>query len=310
MNIMENKRVTAIAALMAIAFVGICYKGYERYSELKDTQAKIAQVNSKIESYTSSEIPPTAKNSEMVVQAANEVEQLASALSKDISKYVNFCMKGESGAETNSRAYKPAVTPVAFQNRLKELSAAIAEQAAGKCQLNNGAGDFGMTSLKNQAPKEVDAPYLNFLLSAINRAEQHIIAAGAPSIDRVYCAPLPEEEIGARRKPEFFPLSFEIAFTAARSEVIDPAKADTLSVLPQVFNKLVQDGDFFFIITGMAVSTPGNLPIFNNGSSAPEAEGSESNQESRSATLVTGSADERVNVHITLQVLYFTTDKL
>lgn len=316
MNIMENKRVTALAALLAVGFIGLCYKGYESYSQLKDAQAKIAQAKSKIEDYEAEKLPPTEKNSQLLKKAATEVEQLAASLNEAISKYAVYCTQGAPAAEGNTSAYKPGVNPVAFQNRLKELSAAISAEAAGKdCRLNNGAADFGMTSLKLQAPKEVDAPYLNFLLSAVNRAERHLIAAGAPSIERVYCAPLPEEPINARTKPDYFPLSFEIAFTARRSEVIDPAKPDSFSVLPQVLNKLVNDENFFFTITGIAIATPGNLPVANGGSAdaaaeAAAAEEGEAAPAAGNATLITGKADEYVNVHVNLQVLYFTKDSL
>lgn len=311
MNIMENKRVTAIAALLAVGFLAICYKGYEKYSVAKEAQEQISQANSKIEGFASDAIPPTAKNSKLIEQASAEVEKLAADLSKDLSKYVTFCVQGDpKAAESRPRGYEINVKPVAFQNRLKELSAEISRQAKDKCALNNGSADFGMSSLKNQAPREVDAPYLNFLLSAVERVEQHIISSGARSIERVYCAPLPDEEINARKKPDFFPMSFEVAFTARRSENIKDGVADTYSTLPQVMNKIVNDDRFFLIITGMAVSTPGNLPPVSNTAAAESGAEAAEGDSGSNASLLIGKSTDEVNVHLTLQVLYFTTDKL
>lgn len=317
MNIMENKRVTAIAALMGIAFIGICFKGYESYAELKASQEDIARKIDLLSSYTSSDIPPTTKNKQEVEKAAVEVKGLAGELSKDIEKYITFCKNGQPNAEsTKPHGYMINASPVTFQNRLRDLSADIAAMAQReKCDLNNSSADFGMTSLKTQAPKEVDAPYLNFLLSAVDRVERHIISAGAPSIERIYCAPLPEEEISARKKPDFFPLSFEVAFTARRSEIIKAGDAGTYSVLPKVINSIIHDGDFFFIITGMAVGTQGSLPLVSQADAAaageavaPEAE--EAAPEETNASLIIGKDSERVNVHLNIQVLYFNADKL
>ena len=307
MNIMENKRVTAIAVLMAAGFGALCYKGYENYSALKATQSEIAAKIDKVEGYRSEELPPTAKNSQLVVQAANEVEKLAAELTKDVEKYAIFCVKNKEGKDAQNN-----VTPVSFQNRLRALSSQIVQDAGGHCVLHNSSGDFGMTSLKNQAPTELAAPYYNFLLTAVNGALHHIIAAGAPTIERVYCAPLPEEEMTARKQAAYFPLSFEVAFTAKRSEVIKADDPSTYSVLPQVLNKLAQDPNVFYIVTGMAVSAIQNAPVVSGSSAAvsPAEASAETPQTTRKASLLLGSPDEQVNVHLNIQALYFTTDKL
>lgn len=115
-------------------------------------------------------------------------------------------------------------------------------------------------------------------------------------------------------------MELEIGFSARRSAAdIDPAVEDTLSVLPKVLNKLVNDKNFFYVITGVSVKTLGNLPMLsayraaNNtvvedpmqqpsgggeGAAAPSAP-------EPVAHLLTGAADQEVDVSITLQVLYF-----
>lgn len=313
MNIMENKRVTAIAVAMAAVFGVLCYKGYESYNKLKDARAEIERKADKVESYATEDLPPTQKNSRMVVQAAGEVGRLATELSNDMRKYVNFCVKGQTG--TDPLRYQKDATPVSFQNRLRALSSQISQYAGGKTVLQNSSGDFGMSSLKNQAPTELAAPYYNFLLSAVDGALRHIISSGAPTIERVYCAPLPEAEIGARKKAPYFPLSFEVAFTARRSEIISAGAPDTFSVLPQVVNKLSQDPNIFYIITGLAVNTLHNPPV--PGNAAPVVVHTEGDQTpgssevaARRASLIVGSADEQVSVHLNIQVLFFTTENI
>lgn len=308
MNIMENKRVTAIAVVMAAGFGTLCYKGYENYSALKVAQREIAAKIDRVESYSQDKLPPTLENKKLIEKAAADVEKLAAELSKDIEKYAVFCEKGQGG--NDALRYMPGASPVAFQNRLRALSTQIGTEANGKCALQNGAGDFGMTSLKNQAPTELAAPYYNFLLTAVNGALQHIIDAGAPSIERVFCAPLPEEEMSARKKAPYFPLSFEVAFTAKRSEVINADNPDTFSVLPQVLNKLTQDPNMFYIVTGMAVSAQQNAPIASGSASAaaPAPEGGLEGEVAtpKKASLLLGAPGEQVNVHLNIQVLYFT----
>lgn len=309
---MENKRVAGIAAVMVCVFAWLCYKGYESYSDLGKSLKEISQKIDQVEGYSSDGgIPPTKKNREMVEQASKEIDQRVNVLGEAIKKYAVFCTVGQAGsADAKPSPYKPGVNPVTFQNRLKELSAAITREAADKCQLNNASADFGMTSLKNQAPREVDAPYLNFLASAIYRVEQHIISSGAPAIERIYCAALPEEKISARKQPDYFPLNFEVSFTARRSDLIKEGDASTYSVLPQVMNKIIHDGDFFFTITGMAVGTQSSLPMVSARAADGAASDDESGESVSNATLILGKDDEVVNVHFNIQVLYFTTDKL
>lgn len=336
MNIMENKRVTAIAAVMGVLFAGLCYKGYESYNTLQSVRAEIERKNSQVQGFASEKLQPTQKNNKLLIEASNEVEKCAVELARDVEKYAAFCIRGES---QGALAYRPNASPVDFQNRLRALSAKINEDLGDHCVLNNAVGDFGMTNLKNQAPTEIAAPYYNFLLSAVNGAVHHIIDAGAPSVERVYCAPLPEEELTARRpavyfsidpkvasgaglvfnkedarkdlKLAYFPLSFEIAFTAKRSEVIDPEKPDTFSVIPQVLNKLSQDQKIFYVVTGVAVSTLQNPPTVSGSTAqaAPADDAAASAEQARKASLILGGADDRVNVHLSIQAYYFTTAK-
>ena len=146
-----------------------------------------------------------------------------------------------------------------------------------------------------------------------------IVDAGAPDIKRFYCAPLPEEQVAARKLAPYFPLEMEVSFSARRSQTdIDPGKEDTLSVLPRVINSIVNDGKYFYIITGVSVKTPETLPMLTSykSTAAPTGDNLVPTDDAAApadtpvAQQITGKADSRVVVSLSLQVLYFTTDKL
>lgn len=306
MNIMENKRVTAIAALMALLFIGICYKGYEKYSILKQAEQDLAERASQLDSYEQdSRIPsPSPENGQAVSKAAKTVAECVATLSADLNKYAANC----------AHIREQKLTAIAFQNRLKELSAAIISEAGENCRINNEADKMGMTKALKQLPPEAEVPYRNFLAAAIYHLEQIIISSGSPRIERVYFEGLPEN-IPASSK--YFPLSFEISFAARRSDAIQPGEASSYSVLPQVINKVIHDGKFFYIITGMAVGAQSGLPMLKSTADAAEASAAESDDEEKKtsapqtkASLLIGTPDEEVTVHLNVQVLYFAADSL
>ncbi|MBQ8900942.1 MAG: hypothetical protein IJY72_08295, partial [Akkermansia sp.] len=104
---------------------------------------------------------------------------------------------------------------------------------------------------------------------------------------------------------------FEIAFDSARG------------VLPKVLNSIMNDKDFFLTITGISVRGNENLPGIDDysapaeiaaagedlGSEAPAAEDSAAGGFRTVAVRKTGAPDEKVRVHMTMQVLYFTPGK-
>ena len=309
MKIMENKRVTALAVLMLIAFGFLCYYGYGQYRILSEAESKIDEERSKLEGYGEEELPPTKDNSRYLSQAASTMSQLTGELRTNLESFAKAC-----------RAEGTDIRPDRFQKEVNDMTARIAAYAQEKkCALSPEAAALGLNEYKTASATERDAPYLNFLLHAADNVVRAVIDSGAPSITRFYCAPLPEKELSARKQSPYFPLEMEIAFTARRSAVdIDPAKEGTLSVLPRAINSIVSDKKYFLIITGIAVNSTETLPMMPvykaprevGDSLTPAAVDGESEEDSEPvAKLITGR-DGVVNVHVTLQVLYFTTDKL
>ena len=313
MNIMENKRVTAIALLMALAFGGVCHYAYGRYQALQEARAKIAEEHSKLSGYADEKLPPTLENSRLLEKASDDVGKFAKELRNDLSTYAKACVKLGEDAKI-----RPADFPGEVTGMAKEVKA-HAEQK--KTTLSEDAAALGLNEYERTSPTDRDVPYLNFILHTADTLVRHVVDAGSPAIKRLYCAPLPEDKVGARKKPNFFPLEMEISFVARRSaQDIDPAKEETLSVLPRVINSLIADKNCFFIITGISVKTAGNLPMLapykaptaaaEDPMSGGENDGEAAVAAEPVAKMITGSPNSEVDVSLTLQVLYFGIDKL
>ena len=312
---MENKRVTAIALLMALAFGGVCHYAYGRYQALQEARAKIAEEHSKLSGYADEKLPPTLENSRLLEKASDDVGKFAKELRNDLSTYAKACVKLGEDAKI-----RPADFPGEVTGMAKEVKA-HAEQK--KTTLSEDAAALGLNEYERTSPTDRDVPYLNFILHTADTLVRHVVDAGSPAIKRLIC-PLPKDKVGARKKPDFFPLEMEISFVARRSaQDIDPAKDETLSVLPRVINSLIADKNYFFIITGVSVKTTGNPPKLDPykvpvAAAKDSTSGEENEEESEEAAvaagpvakMLTGSPDSEVDVILTLQVLYFETDKL
>lgn len=342
---MENKRVAAITLVMALAFGGICYYGYGRYNVLKETQAKISEIDRKLEDYASESIPPKAKNRDLITQAAKDAKSLRDNLYADLLQYASFCIAGQgaqassadgqsaSPIPTGANAYMPETNPNQFQANLKALISSLGKYANEKgCVLGvpgQNSADYNVARFGNysvyegSAAKQENTPYLNFLIYAADDVMRHIIDSGAPSIKKLYFRDLPEV---SPNRDKLVRLGFEVVFTAKRSDLINPEDPTSQSVLPQVINKITHDKLFFFIPTGIAVApSVKNLPeaelalLDAADAAAAEAVAGESEEENETtpaeplpmkvATPLVGKSSETVDVYLTLQVLYFLSDK-
>lgn len=313
MNILENKRVVLLSALFALGFAGLTYMGYDRSTQFSKTQAELKKIETKFQDYNEAELPPTAANRKAIVAACKEVDKISAEMQAEIEKYASYCY-GDG----------KVLSPVDFQNQVRSAIAEVQNKAnAQGCTLSAPAMDLGMASFKNAAATEAEVPYRSFQLKAVQRVAEAIINSGAPALDKVYCAPLPEEATNARKGKgaAYFPLSFQVAFNAKRGVDTDGQTDEKLSTLPRVMNTLLADKDFFLIVTGMAVESSISLPARDayQEPSAPVAKGDDLGGEEEAqpetpaeriiAVRKTGSPDETVRVHLNIQVLYFNPSK-
>lgn len=311
MNILENKRVVLISTLFALGFAGLAYVGYDRSTQFSKTQAELKKIETKFQDYNEADLPPTATNRKAIVAACKEVDKISADMQAEIGKYASYCY-GDG----------KVLSPVDFQNQVRATIAEVQNKAnAAGCTLSAPAMDLGMASFKNAAATESEVPYRSFQLKAVQRVAEAIIDSGAPALDKVYCAPLPEEATNARKGKgaAYFPLSFQVAFNAKRGVDTDGQTDDKLSTLPRVMNALMEDKDFFLIVTGMAVESAASLPARDayQEPAAPVAQGDDLGGEAQPAAPAeriiavrkTGNPDEIARVHLNIQVLYFNPSK-
>ncbi len=306
MNISENKRVVALSAVFALAFGGIMFYGFGQSQIDAENKAKIAEINDRFAGYDGQELAPTKQNLKDIKAAFSEVAAVNKDLQAELNQYAAFCWG--DGKKISAQD---------FQNELRDSINKVKNLASSQgARVASPAENLGLASFKNAAPVADDVPFRSFQLKAVTRVAEYIIESGAPSLEKVYCAPLPDaaaESLNAnsRKAAPYFPLRFEIAFDASRGS------------LPKVLNSIMQDKDFFLTITGIAVRGNDNLPGIDAyaapaeiakagedlGSEAPAAEDSAAGGFRTVAVRKTGAPDEKVRVHMTMQVLYFTPGK-
>ena len=306
MNISENKRVIALSAVFALAFGGVMFYGYGKSQEAAESRAKIAEINDRFAGYDGQELAPTKQNLRNIKDAYSQVSGVNKDLQAELNRYAAFCWG--DGKKISAQDFQNELRDSI--NKIKSLASSQGADVAGPAE------NLGLASFKNAAPVADDVPFRSFQLKAVTRVAEDILAAGAPSLEKIYCAPLPDEAAealnpGSRKAKPYFPLRFEVAFDASRG------------VLPKVLNSIMSDKDFFLTITGIAVRGNENLPGIDAYTAPAEiAEsgedlGGETTETAENAAdgfrtvavRKTGSPDEKVRVHMTMQVLYFTPGK-
>lgn len=303
MNISENKRVVALGAVFALAFGGVMYYGYSESQKHAANKEAIEAINVRFDGYANQELVPTKKNLKEIKDAYSKVSSVNKDLQAELNRYASFCWG--DGKKISAQD---------FQNELRESINKVKELAASQgAHVGGPAADLGLASFKNAAPVADDVPFRSFQLKAVTRVAETVLSSGAPALEKVYCAALPEEAAEAlnpnsRKAAPYFPLRFEVSFEASRG------------VLPKVINSIVTDKDFFLTITGLTVQGNDSLPamdtytppaeVAQEGSNLGEAASAESSGGYRTvAVRKTGAPDEKVRVYMTMQVLYFTPGK-
>ncbi len=301
MNISENKRVLALSVAFLAAFGGIAYLGYSRSCDYDKAQAELTEIQDAFDGYSSADFAPTTENLKALRDAFEKVSKVNRDLQADMEKYAVACY-GDG----------KVVKPGDFQNEVRQAIARVAALASNTgASVSNPAADLGMAQFKNALALEKDVIYRSFQLKAVERVASDILEAGAPVLDKVYCAPLPEDDA---RKEAAFPLDFEVAFSARRGQ------------LPAILNKIVSDHTYFLTITGISVVNQTALPAIDaytapNAQAAAPATGDDlsGGAEAQSAPAVpdnkpvatrkTGDPNETVRVHLVLQVRFFNPAK-
>ena len=306
MSISDNKRVVTLATVMGLAFAGILYVGFTKNAEYEETQARLNEISDQFQDYQNQDTTPTKQNLENLTAAYKEVSKVSDDMKAAFSKYASFCTG------------QPQISAQDFQKQLLADIASVRTLATDKkVGLARGAEDLGMGSYKTAASKKDEVPYLAFQHQAVKRVVEDIINSAPASLEKVYCEDLPDEASLDNKKPaEYFPLRFQVAFEAKRG------------TLPQVINKIMEDKEFFLMITGLAVQgrdvvppvaayTPPATAAEVQGDDLTGGDGAEADGDTPAAAppartiavQLTGKPDETARVHMTFQVLYFNPKK-
>ncbi len=298
MNISEHKKTVGISAIFALAFGATLYYGWGQMGQTTAQKAELQEFNDAYESYKSADFTPTTASVKMLGDARDQVKALNSGLRAEFAKYRAYCNN-----------LKLAVKPVEFQKEVRD-SIAEMERAAKANGVNFvGAARFlGVNQYRNDMVRTVDeVPYRSFLLKAVNEYTKILVDAKVTSVNKFYIAELPEEISEKRRRnvPDFYPLSFEVNFSAKRGD------------LPAVLNQIASDKRFFYTITGIAVQSDMVVPplldayqapveLIEVASEEPDESAAPASEQSRTiAKRKLGNAEESVRVHMTMNVLYF-----
>ncbi len=306
MNISENKRVLALSAVFVIAFGATVYYGYGRTQDFKAAQNRLTEISERFDGYSTDKFPPKKEVLNSLLGAYEKVNKVNKDMQADMEKYANVCY-GDG----------KVMSPVDFQNEVRAAISRVAALANNSgSKIGNPAADLGMAQFKNSVATAGDVPFRSFQLKAVERVVTDVLSAGAPQLEKVYCAPLPTELIEARKPAATLPLNFEVAFSVSRGQ------------LPQILNKIYGDKEYFLTITGIAIANNSTLPSLDDykpeaaaAAAAPAGDDltEESSEEEEAAapapaattlaTRKTGDPAETVRVHLNMQVRYFNPAK-
>lgn len=310
MNINENKRVLAVAAIFAAAFLVLMYLGFSWRSECAKENDWLLEQQSAFDEMRERTYPPGQKSLKTLKEADAKTERI-------VENEMKACLEGYRGR------FVPAdgklVSPQSFQAEVR-LAVLNFEELAKKHSVTvspNGAAKLGMAAYQNTYPSDAAAPILSFELKAVEKVVRNIVENGGRAINKIHCAEIPEEAIaapGRSLKQNWASLPFEINFTAGRSTLFN------------VLNALAGDKEFCYLITALRVDTPDSLPVlsaykppvqtvgedlgseFSDSDQKKAAKGAPVREIARQM-LGPGTSKDVVRVHLALEVLYLQPAK-
>lgn len=293
MNISENKTVLALSAVFAIAFGGLMYLGYDAMSGAGDANNRLREIGDAFEDFNAAEFVPTAANFKTINAATKDVEKLNGALMDKLNAYKKATLNTKTP------------TPVDFSNQVRAAISDLA-QAAQKSgtALGPQASTLGMGVYQSQSAIQAEVAYRAYFLGAVEHANNILVAAAVPSIDKIYCEELPAAaKADLKKAPDYFPMSFELSFTVKRG------------MLPQIINEFLSDQKYFYTITGFSAlseTVPSEISEYKAPSNGVSSAGDDGGEEAAAgnavrvlATRKLGDPNEKVQVHLNLQVLFF-----
>lgn len=309
MNIFENKRAVALTGVFALAFAGLLALGFANKSEADAAIAEATAKKTEGKTITASSLAPKAETRDILNKNAKALEENVSIFHNDLKDYTDTCKAITADAISKETLFHPEHLKAA-RTWLNKITTQTG------CSIPDGdAFTFGLDrnyNERNDAATTETTPFLLFQLNAARTLAGYVAEAGAASLDRMYCEPVPSSEDG-----DYTSLHIELTFTARRGEI--PLYEDHTSTTTKIINSILegkgsivsrqeekQKGQYFFIIKGINANSNNSYGPLETYSDPFQTAGTDNAAPTVVAKRVTGQDDETVQVNLVVEAVYFS----
>lgn len=307
MNIFENKRAVALTGVFTLAFAGLIAWGFANKAAAEATIKEATEKNTALTTITGSALPPKAETRALLNKGTKALNERVNMLKSDLKAYTDTCKDITADAISKETLFHP--------EHLKAARAWLSKKTSG-CEIPAGdAFTFGLDrnyNERNDAATTDTTPFLLYQLNAARTLAGYVAEAGAISLDRMYCEPVPSSEDGT-----YTPLHIELTFTAKRGDI--PSNAAHTSTTTQILNSILdgsgeivsrqeekKSAHYFYIIKGINVTSNNSYDPLESYSEPFQTAGSEAAEPVSIAERKVGMPDETVQVNLVVEAVYFS----
>lgn len=309
MNILENKRATALTGVFALAFVGLMAMGYMKSTEADAINKEASTNENALRSATGSALAPNAETKAVLNKATKSLQARAAIIKADLKPYTATCKAITADAISKETLFHPEHLGAA-RNWLNKKAGATG------CEIPGAEGfTFGLDrnyNERNDAATTETTPFLLYQLNAARTLAGYVADAGAVSLDRMYCEPVPGEEDG-----NYTSLHIELTFTAKRGNI--PSDGAHTSVVSQIENAILdgkgeivlrqeesKDARYLFKIKGINANSNNTYEPIDTYSEPFQTAGEANTEPASIAKRKVGQEDETVQVNLIVEAIYFS----
>jgi hypothetical protein len=304
--IQDNKTSLVITGVGAVLVAGLATVGFMKSSEESEARDAITAATDTISSASSSGLTPTKKTLDGAKKLLADYETNMAQIEGAFAPF-----KATSALEV--------IDAQSFQNRLKEDVAQWTKVCEGKeITIAPEAKMMGFGQYMNQAPGSEATSMLAFQEKGLNFFLTQLVNAGVTKMTKVYRAPLAvelppkkDEKNGPARsrkasEPLYVTMPFEVTFEGKRETLV------------QFLNTIQSNDQYLYTIAALRVknekqqapSFEQKKPATSAVSGAPgvaveEEKSAEPEEEVAREILKPVLGDEKVNVHLVVNLIHF-----
>ncbi len=309
MNFLENKRAAALTGVFALAFVGLMTLGYMKSTEAEAIKKESTANENTLQTITRSALAPKAETKAVLNKATKSLQTRIATLKADLKPYTDTCKAITADAISKELLFHPEHLGAARSWLSKKA-------AATGCEIPGAEGfTFGLDrnyNERNDAATTETTPFLLYQLNAARTLAGYVADAGAVSLDRMYCEPVPGEEDG-----KYTSLHIELTFTAKRGNI--PSDSAHTSVSTQVQNAILdgkgeivlrqeesKDARYLFKIKGINANSNNTYEPIDSYSEPFQTAGDDTAEPTSIAKRKVGTEDETVQINLIVEAIYFS----